>query len=208
MHRLRIVPVALVAVALIGASLLAGSNADAAGEPQRGDAARMMRDLMSGTAAVGGPFTLTDVDGRRRSLADFRGKVVILYFGYTFCPDVCPTNLASIAHLMQVLGPDSAKVQPLFVTLDPQRDTAEVLREFVAAFDSRLVALRGSETEVRRVATSYKLYFREVYPQKSSTYFIEHASLTYLLDQEGRYIAFFPPGTTGKRMAVLVRERL
>ncbi len=154
MHRLRIVPVALVAVSLIGASLLAGSNADAAGEPQRGDAARMMRDLMSGTAAVGGPFTLTDVDGRRRSLADFRGKVVILYFGYTFCPDVCPTNLASIAHLMQLLGPDSAKVQPLFVTLDPQRDTAEVLREYVAAFDSRLVALRGSETQVRRVATA------------------------------------------------------
>jgi cytochrome oxidase Cu insertion factor (SCO1/SenC/PrrC family) len=168
----------------------------------------MMRDLMSGTAAVGGPFTLTDVDGRRRSLADFRGKVVILYFGYTFCPDVCPTDLASIAQLMQVLGPDSAKVQPLFVTLDPQRDTSEVLREYAAAFDSRLVALRGSETEVRRVATSYKLYFRKVYPQKSNTYFIEHASLTYLLDQEGHYVAFFPPGTTGKRMAVLVRERL
>ena len=174
MHRLRIVPVTLVAVALIGASQLRGLNADAAGEPQRGDAARMMRDLMSGTAAVGGPFTLTDVDGRRRSLADCRGQVVILYFGYTFCPDVCPTNLVSMAHLMQVLGPDSARVQPLFVTLDPQRDTAEVLRQYVAAFDSRLVALRGSETKVRRVATSYKLYFRKVYPRKSSTYFIEH----------------------------------
>ena len=208
MRRLRIVPVALVAVSLIGASLLAGSNTDAAGEPQRGDAARMMRDLMSGTAAVGGPFTLTDVNGHSRTLADFRGKVVILYFGYTFCPDVCLTDLASIAHLMQVLGPDSAKVQPLFVTLDPQRDTPEVLREYVAALDSRLIALRGSETQVRHVATSYKLYFRKVYPQKSSTYFIEHASLTYLLDQEGRYVAFFPPGTTGKRMAVLVRERL
>ena len=204
----RIAPVALVAVALFGASPLAGSNADAAGEQQRGDAARMMRDLMSGTAAVGGPFTLTDVDGRRRSLADFRGKVVILYFGYTFCPDVCPTNLASMAHLMQVLGPDSAKVQPLFVTLDPRRDTAEVLRRYAAAFDSRLVALRGSETEIRRVAISYKQYFRKVYPQKASTYFIEHASLTYLLDQDGRYVAFFPPGTTGERMAVLVRERL
>jgi len=109
---------------------------------------------------------------------------------------------------MQVLGPDSAKVQPLFVTLDPQRDTPEVLREYAAAFDPRLIALSGSETEVRRVATSYKLYFRKVYPRKSSTYFIEHASLTYLLDQDGRYVAFFPPGTTGKRMAVLVRERL
>jgi len=208
MHRLRIMPVALVAVALIGASLLAGSSAAAAGAPQRADAARMMRDLMSGTAAVGGPFTLADVDGRRRSLAEFRGKVVILYFGYTFCPDVCPTNLASMAHLMQALGLDSAKVQPLFVTLDPQRDTAEVLREYVAAFDSRLVGLRGSERQVRRVETSYKLYFRKVHPQKSSTYFIEHASLTYLLDQDGRYVAFFPPGTSGERMAVLVRERL
>jgi len=208
MHRPRVVPVALVAVVLIGATLIGGSIATAAGQPRRNDAARMMTDLMSGTAAVGGPFTLTDVDGRRRSLADFRGKLVILYFGYTFCPDACPTNLASIAHLMQLLGPDSAKVQPLFVTLDPQRDTAEVLREYVAAFDSRLVALRGSETEVRHVATAYKLYFRKVYPSKSSTYFIDHASLTYLLDQEGRYVGFFPPGTTGERMVVLVRERL
>jgi len=202
-------PLALVAVALIGASLVAGSIAEAADEPRgRSDAARMMNDLMSGAAAVGGPFMLTDVDGRRRSLADFRGKVVILYFGYTFCPDACPTSLASIAHLMQVLGADSAKVQPLFVTLDPQRDTAEVLREYVVAFDPRLVALRGSETEIRRIATTYKLYFRKVYPPKSSTYFIDHASLTYLLDREGRYVAFFPPGTTGERMAVLVREQL
>ncbi len=208
MYRLRIVPGALAALALIGASVLTGSNVDAAGDPPPGEAARMMRDLMSGTAAVGGPFTLTDVDGRRRSLADFRGKVVILYFGYTFCPDVCPANLASMAHLMHVLGPDGAKVQPLFVTLDPQRDTAKVLREYVAAFDSRLVALRGTEAEIRHVATIYKQYFRKVYPPKASTYFIEHASVTYLLDQDGRYVAFFPPGTTGERMAVLVRERL
>ena len=203
------VGVLALAVPLIGASLFAGSNVAAAGEPrERTDAVRMMSDLMSGTAAVGGPFTLTDVDGRRRSLADFHGKLVILYFGYTFCPDACPTELASIAHLMQVLGADGAKVQPLFVTLDPQRDTADVLREYVTAFDPRLVALRGTEAEIRRVAATYKLYFRKVYAPKSGTYFIDHASLTYLLDRDGRYVGFFPPGTTGERMAVLVREQL
>ena len=167
-----------------------------------------MNELMSGKAQVGRPFTLIDQFGKSRSLADFRGKFVLLYFGYTFCPDVCPTDLLQIANLIRSLGKDGDNFQPVFVTLDPQRDTQEFLRNYVAAFHPRFVALRGSEAEVRRVATSYKVYFEKVKQPNSSTYFIDHTAFIFLLDREGKYVAFFPPGTSAGRMAVMVRELL
>jgi protein SCO1/2 len=103
------------------------------------------------------PFTLTDQHGKARSLADFRGKIVLLYFGYTFCPDICPTDLLQIANLIKLLGADGGHLQPVFVTLDPERDTQELLRNYVAAFHPRFVALRVSVDEVRRVASAYKV---------------------------------------------------
>ena len=167
-----------------------------------------MNELMSGKAKVGGPFTLTDQYGERRSLADFRGKLVVLYFGYTFCADVCPTDLYAIARLIELLGKDGDRLQPVFVTLDPARDTAELLRSYVASFHPRFVALRGVEKEIRRVATAYKTYFETVRPPGSNTYFLDHTAFIYLLDREGKYVAFFPPGTPPERMAVMVRELL
>ena len=203
------------AVLVTGAAIVAGIAAamlyfrsEPAAPDRRADAARMMNELMSGKAAIGGPFTLTDPQGRRRSLADFRGRIVLLYFGYTFCPDVCPTDLAAIARLLGLLGADAAQVQPIFVTLDPERDTAEVLRDYAAAFDLRILALRGSEDEVRRVASAYKVFFEKVTPPGSSTYVVDHMAFTFLLDREGRYVAFFPPGTPGDRMATMVGELL
>ena len=175
---------------------------------RRTDAARLMNELMSGKAQVGGPFKLTDQFGKKRSLADFRGKIVLLYFGYTFCPDVCPTDLLQIANLIKSLGTDGENVQPIFVTLDPHRDTQTLLRKYVAAFHPRFVALRGTEDEVRRVATAYKVFFEKVKSPHSSTYFIDHAAFIFLLDREGGYVAFFPPGTTTERMAVMMRELL
>ncbi len=176
--------------------------------PRREDAARLMNELMSGNAQVGGPFTLTDQFGKKRSLADFRGKSVLLYFGYTFCPDVCPTDLLQISNLIKSLGKDGDSVQPIFITLDPQRDTQHLLRRYVASFHPRFVALRGTEAEVRRIATAYKVFFEKVKSPHSSTYFIDHAVFIFLLDQEGKYVAFFPPGTTTERMAVMMRELL
>ena len=165
-----------------------------------------MSELMSGRGTVGGPFTLADVSGKSRSLAEFRGKLVLLYFGYVFCPDVCPTDLARIAHTLTLLGADGEAVQPLFVTLDPIRDTPEVIKEYAAAFHPRLIALRGSEEETRRIATKYKVFYEKV-PQ-GRTYFIDHFAFTFLIDREGKYTAFFPPGTHADRMAVMVREAL
>jgi protein SCO1/2 len=167
-----------------------------------------MNELMSGKAPVGGPFTLTDQHGKRRSLSDFRGKLVLLYFGYTFCPDVCPTDLLAMARLMALMGADAGQVQPVFVTLDPARDTAAVLREYAAAFDARIVALRGSEAETRRVATLYKTFYEKPGAAGSKNYVIDHTAFIYLIDREGRYVAFFPPGTTPERMQVMVREAL
>ena len=166
-----------------------------------------MNELMSGKVAVGGPFTLPDTAGSRRSLAEFRGKLVLLYFGYVGCPDVCPTDLAIIGKAMRLLGERAADVQPLFVTLDPVRDTPAVLREYLAAFDRRFIGLRGSDAEVRRVARLYKVAARKV-PGPGGAYFIDHGAFTFLLDCAGRYVAFLPPGTHADRMETVVRETL
>jgi len=195
----------LAACAALALALPGGALAET---PRRADAARLMNELMSGKAPVGGPFTLTDQHGKRRSLSDFRGKLVLLYFGYTFCPDVCPTDLLAMARLMALMGADAEKLQPVFVTLDPARDTAAVLRDYAAAFDARIVALRGTEAETRRVATLYKTYYEKVGAAGSNNYVIDHTAFIYLIDREGRYVAFFPPGTTPERMQVMVREAL
>jgi protein SCO1/2 len=184
------------------------AQAPAQSEVRRAEAARFMNELMSGKAAVGAPFTLTNQHGKRVSLSDFRGKVVLLYFGFTFCPDVCPTDLAVIAQTLEALGKSGDQVQPLFVTLDPARDTRELLRGYAAAFHPRIVALTGSEDEVRRVATAYKVFFEKVTPPGSKTYFIDHSAFTFLLDRNGKYVLFFPPGTPPKRMTLRLREEL
>ena len=167
-----------------------------------------MNDLMSGKAAVGTPFTLTNPHGKRVSLTDFRGKVVLLYFGFTFCPDVCPTDLLAIAQAIKSLGKHGDQVQPLFITLDPARDTRALLRDYVAAFHPRIVALTGSEDDIRRIATAYKVFYEKVTPPGSKTYFIEHTAFTFLLDRNGKYVLFFPPGTPPERMSVMLREQL
>lgn len=199
----------------VAAAVLSGAAAVSFGQERafpaeaagREEAARLMNELMT-DKPVGGPFTLTDAEGRKRSLASFRGKVVLLYFGYTYCPDVCPTDLLEIARLMKAMGRDAAKLQPLFVTLDPERDTPQVLRAYAAAFHPRLIALTGSVEEVRKVATSWKTWFGKVQPPDGRPYLIDHTAFTYLIDREGKYLAYFPPGTSGERMAELVREVL
>ena len=181
---------------------------DAPREDGRARAAQFMNELMLSKAPVGTPFTLTNQHGKRVSLGDFRGKVALLYFGYTFCPDVCPTDLLAIAQTLKSLGKSADQVQPIFVTLDPARDTRELLRNYAAAFHPRIVALTGSEAEIRRIATAYKVYYEKITPPDSKTYFINHAAYTFLLDRQGKYVLFFPPGTTPTRMTAMVRDEL
>ena len=167
-----------------------------------------MNELMSGKYPVGGPFTLSDPDGRRVALADFKGKLVLLYFGYATCPDVCPTDLATIGLALRELGAAADAVQPIFITLDPQRDTPAVLREYASVFHPRFVALTGTEEEVRRVATDYKVFFEKVPLPNTGIYAIDHTAYTFLLDREGRFVILFPPGTEADRMVFMLREQL
>jgi cytochrome oxidase Cu insertion factor (SCO1/SenC/PrrC family) len=196
----------VILIAAAGAYLYLRDEVPAEG--WRAGAARLMNELMSGKAPIGAPFTLTDQHGQRRNLADFRGKLVLLYFGFTYCPDICPTDLMSVGNLIRSLGPKGDSVQPVFVTLDPERDRPEVLRAYVASFHPRFVALTGTADEIRRVATSYKVFFEKVRPAGVNTYLIDHSAYVFLLDREGRFITLFPPGTPQERMAVMVREQL
>jgi cytochrome oxidase Cu insertion factor (SCO1/SenC/PrrC family) len=193
------------ALAVVAAFIVA--TIPGAAQNRRTEAAQLMSELMSGTSTVGGPFVLSDPGGRRVALADFRGKIVLLYFGFTSCPDVCPTDLAVIGQMMHELGREADEVQPIFITLDPQRDTPAVLREYAAAFHPRLMALSGTEAEIRRIATDYKVFFEKVALPGTKTYTIDHMTFTFLLDRQGRYVAFFPPGTPADRMGVMVREQ-
>jgi protein SCO1/2 len=166
-----------------------------------------MNELMSGRVPVGGPFALPDAAGKLRSLAEFRGRLVLLYFGYTRCADVCPTDLAAISAALRLLGPQAAGVQPLFVTLDPSRDTPPVLVEYASAFHPSFIALRGGEDETRRIARSYKVAYERV-PDGKGGYYIDHAALTFVLDRSGKYVGFFPPGTHADRIAAMIKDSL
>jgi cytochrome oxidase Cu insertion factor (SCO1/SenC/PrrC family) len=166
---------------------------------------RAEAELAAHAPDIGGDFHLQDPSGRVRTLRDFGGKVVILYFGYTFCPDVCPTDLAEIARAIRNLGALGREVQPIFVTLDPARDTPRVLREYAASFPPRLVALRGTEAETRRVAAAYKVTYRKV-PKERGGYDLEHAAYTFVLDRDGRFADYLPPGTPAGRTTEVLRE--
>jgi protein SCO1 len=129
---------------------------------------------------------LPDADGRERSLNDFRGKVVVLFFGYTQCPDVCPTTLSEIAQAKQLLGPDGARVQGVFVTLDPERDTPQVLKAYLANFDPTFVALRGTPEQTAAVAKDFKIFYQKVPGKTPGSYTLDHSAAAYVYDPEGR----------------------
>ena len=177
-------------------------------EAGRETAARQTQELISGKGPIGGPFTLTDQHGSSRSLGEFRGKLVLLYFGYTQCADLCPADMMTIGRLLASLGREARALQPLFVTLDPERDTPAVLGKYVLDFHPRFIALRGGERETRRVATAYKIHYEKLAPTQAGRDVIEHTGFVFLLDKEGRYLAAFPSGTGVERIAARVREAL
>lgn len=131
-------------------------------------------------------FQLTDHHGNKRSLADYKGKVVVLFFGYVHCPDICPTTLTELAEVMKRLGPDADKVQVLFVTLDPERDTPEVLAKFVPAFNPKFIGLYGSTEEIAKTAQEYKLLYTKQDGKTPADYTLDHSSGTYIYDQQGK----------------------
>ncbi len=166
-----------------------------------------MDDLMFGRGTVGGPFTLTDQTGHKRSDSEFRGKLMIVYFGYTFCPDVCPTDLMAITQSLDVLGPAAAEIQPIFITVDPERDTA-LLKDYVAAFHPSLIGLTGAPEEIRKVANSYKAYYAKLPGTQNGDYSIDHAGAIYLMGRNGEYLGFLPPQTGPAKLTEVLRKYL
>jgi len=143
-------------------------------------------DITGGTA-FGKDFSLLDPDGKLRTLNDFKGKVVVMFFGYTQCPDVCPTTLTEMQQVMTLLGPQSDKVQVLFVTVDPERDTATILKQYVPSFDARFLGLRpADEVALEKVAKDFKIYYKKVPGTSPGSYTIDHTAGSYAFDPEGR----------------------
>jgi cytochrome oxidase Cu insertion factor (SCO1/SenC/PrrC family) len=171
-------------------------------------AAQLMDDLMWGRGPIGGPFALVDQTGKLRNDAEFRGKLLLIYFGYTYCPDICPTDLLAIAQALDALGIAGDAVQPIFISVDPDRDTPEHLREYVSAFHPRLVGLTGTHEQIRRVALSYKAYYAKVLSEKGEDYVIDHTGVTYVVGRNGEYLGFIPPQTSAERLAEIVRRQL
>jgi protein SCO1/2 len=195
-------------LALVGSLFLGATPLSHAQTAQsRAESTRLMSELMSGKGQVGGPFTLLDQTGKKRSLAEFKGKVVLIYFGYMSCPDICPTDLINLAGLLKRLGKESEQVQAIFITLDPARDTPELIGKYVQYFDKRILGLRGTEQQTKEVATKYKTFYEKV-SLKSNQYVIDHTAFIYIVNRAGKYLAFFPPGTSPERMEVMVREAL
>jgi protein SCO1 len=137
-------------------------------------------------ATFGQGFALTDFNGQPRTLADYKGKVVALFFGFTQCPDACPTALAKLAEVTQALGPDAARLQVVFITVDPERDTPELLKNYVPAFNPAFTGLYGTPQQIAEVAKSYKAYYNKVKGKTESSYTIDHSTFTYLYDPQGR----------------------
>jgi protein SCO1 len=152
-------------------------------------------------ADYGRSLSMTDADGKRRSLDEFRGKVVVVFFGYTQCPDVCPTTLAELAAIKQKLGPAGDKLVGVFVSVDPERDTPQVLKAYVNSFGADFVALRGSLDETKAVARDFKVFFAKVPGKVEGSYTMDHTAGSYVFDTQGRLRLFERYGTAPDALA-------
>ena len=186
----------VVALALLGVIALALLGAAGATLAQKSDrsAAELMDAVMWNREPIGGPFALIDQDRKRRTDMDFRGKVLLVYFGFSYCPDVCPTDLQEIGLAVDRLGAAGDDVQPIFITVDPARDTSEHLKEYVAMFHARFVGLTGDAAAIDAAARAYRVYYARVELEKSD-YTVDHSAFIYLMGRRGEYLGFFPPGT-------------
>ena len=164
--------------------------------------------LAGGTPTIGGPFTLVDQDGKTVTDKDFRGQYLMIYFGYTYCPDVCPTSLTYMSDALDLLGDTAARVTPMLITIDPARDTPEHLKEYAAYFHPRLHALTGSPEQIAAVAKAYRVYYSKVKGEDATEddYLMDHSSVTYVMGPDGMFRLHFSHGTDAETMASRLRD--
>ena len=188
-------------IACIAASLVAGGLA--------GSQAMRHHSSKAQVEKLGGPFSLVDQNGTRFTEANLVGKPTLLYFGYTFCPDVCPTALLLMETAAEMLGPDGPhKVNIVFITIDPERDTTEKLKGYVPEFGASIVGLTGSPEQVARAAKAYQVFYQKTPSRDDAPYLMAHSSTIYLLDRRGRYIGFFSHDSKAEDIAQRLRKLL
>jgi protein SCO1/2 len=158
-------------------------------------------------AAIGGPFQLVDQDGRRVTDEDFKGRPFLVFFGFTHCPEICPTTLFEISEILGKLGPDADRVRALFITVDPERDTPKVMKDYLSNFDPHLSGLTGDPDAIAAVAKAYRAIFRKV-PLDEGGYTMDHTAIVYLMDKQGRFVSPFSLKRTAEASAAVLRKHL
>ncbi len=160
-----------------------------------------------GKALIGGPFSLVDINGKRVTDGDFRGKLMLVFFGYTHCPDVCPTEMQNMTEVMDKLGADASQVAPIFISVDPARDTPESLSAYVKNFSPRITGLTGSVDAVASAAKAYRVYFRKA-EGGSDDYTVDHSVFVYLMDRQGDYLTHFMFNTPADTMVSVIKKHI
>lgn len=158
------------------------------------------------TAAIGGPFRLTDQNGRMVTEQDLKGAPFLVFFGFTHCPEVCPTTLFEVSEILRKLGPDADRVRALFITIDPDRDTSAALKDYLSSFDPRMLGLTGDPGEIAAVAKAYRVYYKKVPLEQDYT--MDHTTIVYLMDKEGRFVSPFNLKRTTEAAAADLRRYL
>jgi len=164
----------------------------------------------SSSVSLGGPFSLTDHNGRAVTDKSFHGKFMLVMFGYTYCPDVCPTQLSTASDAIDALGEAAENVTPVFISIDPERDTVEHLKEYVSYFHPSLIAMTGSAEQIKSVAKAYRVYYAKSGENKDDPedYLMDHSAITYLIGRNGEFLAHFSHGTDAETLAKRIREYL
>ena len=158
--------------------------------------------------ALGGPFSLQDHNGQRVTEGAFAGRLGLIYFGFTYCPDVCPTELGLMASALDLLGPDASRVLPVLITIDPARDTAAALADYVSRFHPALIGLTGTEEEIATAARAFRVYYRKIQPPGASDYLMDHSSFIYLVGPDGKVRQLFRPNTPPETIAAAIRGQI
>src|SRR5262245_22984597 len=162
--------------------------------------------VSTGTATIGGPFTLVATNGQMVTDKTYRGKWTLIYFGYTFCPDACPTVLTNLSIALNLLRNEADKVQPLFITVDPKRDTRQVLADYLKSFDPRIIGLTGSKEQTAAVAKAYRVYVESSPAESSDNYLVDHSSYVYLMDPSAKFTGVIAGATPGDEMAAQLHK--
>ena len=158
--------------------------------------------------ALGGPFSLQDHNGQRVTEGAFAGRLGLIYFGFTYCPDVCPTELGLMASALDLLGPDASRVLPVLITIDPARDTPAALADYVSRFHPALIGLTGTEEEIATAARAFRVYYRKIQPPGASDYLMDHSSFIYLVGPDGKVRQLFRPDTPPETIAAALRGQI